>query len=148
MHLSRSTYVFLHVVIYFCLAIVFRVIERMKRKKETIHNYHEWEKLIKQKFSSVCVTGDMIFDHKGSFITFFKSSIASCGKKYQARKYKQYSFSATHKYCVKVSIAMPSFVSIFDKITSLSKTRFQHSNKTLPAMGKKIKQQVITFYME
>ena len=40
---------------------VFGVIELMKRKKDTEHNYHKWENLIKQKFSSVSVTGDMIF---------------------------------------------------------------------------------------
>ena len=83
----------------------------MKRKKDTVHNYHEWENLIKQKFSSVSVTGDMIFDYKGSSKTFFKFSIASCGEKYQVSKCKQFSFSATHKYCVKVLSAMSGFVS-------------------------------------
>ena len=60
--------------INFCLPIrgdsflpcnrVFGVIERMNRKKDTVHNYHEWENLIKQKFSCGSVTGDMIFDSK------------------------------------------------------------------------------------
>ena len=90
---------------------VFRVIERITRKKDTVHNYHEWENLTKQNFSSVSVTGDMIFDGKGSSKTFFKSSIAFCGEKYQVSKYILFSFSATHKYYVKVSSAMSGFVS-------------------------------------
>ena len=90
---------------------VFGVIERMKRKKDTVQKYHEWEDMIKKKYSSVAVTGDMIFDHKGSSEAFFKSSITSHGQKFQVNKYKQFSFSASHKYYVKVSSAMSGFVS-------------------------------------
>jgi len=90
---------------------VFGVIERMKRKKDTVENYHEWEDMIKKKYTSFAVTGDMIFDHKGSSETFFKSSITSQGQKYQVSKYKHFSFSAAHKYHVKVSSAMSGFVS-------------------------------------
>ena len=53
----------------------------------------------------------MIFDHKGSSEAFFKSSITSHGQKFQVSKYKQFSFSASHKYNVKVSSAMSGFVS-------------------------------------
>ena len=83
----------------------------MKRKKDKVHNYHEWKNLIKQKFSSVSVTDDMIFEYKGLSKTFFKSSIASCGKKYRGSKYQQFSFFATHKYYVKVSSATSGFIS-------------------------------------
>ena len=76
---------------------VFGVIECMKWKKDTVHNYHEWANLIKQKFSRVSVTGDMIFDYKSLSKTFFKPSIASYGKKHQVSKYKEFGLSATHK---------------------------------------------------
>ena len=53
----------------------------------------------------------MIFGYKGSSKAFFKSSTASYGEKYQVSKYKQFSFSATHKYYVKVLSAMSGLVS-------------------------------------
>ena len=45
----------------------FGVIEQMKRKKDTVQHYKEWEELIQRKYECVEVKGYMISDYKGSF---------------------------------------------------------------------------------
>ena len=45
----------------------FAVIERMKRKKDTVEMFTDWPAMIATKFATVAVTGGMIQDYKGHF---------------------------------------------------------------------------------
>ena len=84
----------------------FGVIQRMKRKKDTVQHYKEWEELIQRKFECVEVKGNMISDYKRSFEEHFKKSVSANKEKFLVSKYKKFIFSATHKHIVKVSSSM------------------------------------------
>ena len=78
----------------------------MKRKKDTVQHYKEWEELIHRKYECVEVKGNMISDYKRSFEEHFKKSVSANKEKFLGSKYKKFIFSATHKHIVKVSSSM------------------------------------------
>ena len=88
----------------------FGVIERMKRKKDTVEVYSEWREMIATKFATVEVTGNMIKDYKGHFESQFKASITKNKEKFKVSLYKRFRFSSAHKLTVHVSMNMSGIV--------------------------------------
>ena len=78
----------------------------MKRKKDSVQHYKEWEDLIQRKYECVEVKGNMISDYKGSFEEYFKKSVSANKEKFLVSSYKKFIFSSAHKHIIKISSSM------------------------------------------
>ena len=75
----------------------------MKRKKDSVQHYKEWEELIRRKYECVEVKGNMISDYKGSFEEYFKKSVSANKEKFLVSSYKKFIVSSAHKHIINVS---------------------------------------------
>ena len=88
----------------------FAVIERMKRKKDTVEMFSEWQAMIATKFATVSVTGHMIQDYKGHFDTLFKKTVTKRKEKFKISEYKRFRFTSSDRLCVFVSRLMSGII--------------------------------------
>lgn len=75
----------------------FGVIEKMKRKKESVELYTEWRNMISTKFETVEVTTSFVKSFKDHFEPMFKKSVTAKKTKFKISQYKRFQFSAQHK---------------------------------------------------
>ena len=84
----------------------FARIEKIKRNHENVYTPLAWMDLVKEIYSVVPVSGDMIFDYKTHLSTFFKTNVTRNKRKYLISTYKVFEFCITHKHEVCVSVNM------------------------------------------